>query len=229
MKKRVYLLVLVVVGLIFSLFLLAGSKKKIEENEPATSPGEYDNKSKMGLHRMEDNKEKTKLALKSAIEYGKKLRRSRKLPEEDFESNIHLIQDEIREELDPEINVDSNDLWEKGASVLQEILEEETEDYRWKDGVESEIRKMIDEQELLGTSLVDVHCGTSLCKARIDFDNEETIEKFHKYWRDHGPSEKGVEHGKVDELESGRRRANIYFSRKYNDEPFREMARRLSS
>ncbi len=118
--------------------------------------------------------------------------------------------------------------WKRAPSILAEILTEEIKDDQWSDNLAQKGRQSLETAGLKGSDLVDLECGETLCKVRIEHDGEEALEQFKSLGRVIGPWN-GIQQGGTRDLddEGLRKESFIYFSKHGDRAPFEKMNERM--
>jgi hypothetical protein len=118
-------------------------------------------------------------------------------------------------------------IWDKTQSVLENLMEEEYEDEKWKSRIEEFAEYLLDEEKYEGTSLDYVDCRTTLCKAVLSHDGRGSQEIFKSEGSTTGLWMQGDMFGATSEKENGGIESTIYFTRRGEYYPFEEVSNRL--
>ncbi len=120
------------------------------------------------------------------------------------------------------------DYLNEAEATLDEMIEEQEPNLEWSERVTAEASQVLQDEEYIGTSLLEVSCGTTLCKMILTHIGKTEQRKIIEGDFSDKGSWDGDQYGNGAVLEDGTLATFIYFTKENDFKPFIEMKNRLA-
>lgn len=221
-KIRIALLVVFVVMMVIMIFIIRhsedeGGPVKIESIQKCESNG------KMGSSSFRNKEENEMETFVDRIKNSRKEHSEKDTEEPISEERRRIL------ELASHYNLVLGDaVMEMASSVLDEMLAEEMKDEEWNEDVDNDGRRLLAGSAFKGTSLKEVNCGTTICKASFSHPDVESRIIFQDNGSSLGPWGEGHQVGGNFDNTDGTPGTYVFFSRDKDFMPFLIMRERIA-
>ena len=118
-------------------------------------------------------------------------------------------------------------VWDRTQEVLDQMISEEFKDRDWRNRIEEFAEYLLEDDKFSGTSLLEVDCRTTLCKATLHHLDKESYVVFKEEGSTTGLWMEGNMFGTTNPLENGEIETIIYFTRNGEYYPFEDVQDRI--
>lgn len=235
MMKKNIIIILITFSVIVAIFCTIKngeqfSEYRTDENEDA----QREQKTNV-IQDKAHGRVKTKELSKKVIQRLELLKRAWKFElneqhEGDMEEIPELTSEITKEETEyrSKLFEQTNDVFfEQAPQILEEMMQAERMDIHWKANVERSVKRLLDNERIIGTELEETDCRMSLCKVKLVTPGEKELIDFQSLWSTLGPPS-GNSFIQQGENENRENSITVYFTREESTEPFIKTRERIA-